>query len=546
MDLKSMLRDRIAAGLSRKSIQSCSAWATKYRVMGKPFPGAWNFAHHPWLRAMHDAKDELIVGQKSAQMGYTEVALNRSFYAIDVLGESVLYILPASTPDATDFSTSRFDPALELSPHLANLFSDVKNIGHKRAGSANLFIRGSRSRSQLKSLPVSTIIEDELDEMVQENVALAQERTSGQLTKSIYQISTPTIENYGINQSFRNSSQDHFFFPCPHCSRSIELTFPDCLVITTDDWTSDAIYGTHLICPACRHELAHDQKADYLSRADWVPTHKGKTARGFHINQLYSSTVRPFDIGIAWLKAQTNPSDEQEFYNSKLGLTHAVKGAKIDDAMLAKATGQHKNGAKARSGTLVTMGIDVGKWLHYEITENILVGVGHDINILSHARVVHHGKCLNFEELDLLMHQYGVNYCCIDANPERRKALEFAQRQFGRVKMVFYGVGINSKNISMHSDEECTITVDRTSWLDVSLGRFKNEKISLPIDVDLEYKNHLKALVRIYAKDQQGNPVGKYVCGNEDDHYAHARNYSEIALAMAAGLFQSQNTDSPL
>ena len=536
-NLMKMLQQRIASGLSRKSIQSCSAWATKYRVMGKPYPGPWNFAHHPWLKDMHDAQDELIVGQKSAQMGYTEVALNRSFYAIDVLGESVLYILPASTPDATDFSTSRFDPALELSAHLSMLFSDVKNIGHKRAGSANLFIRGSRSRSQLKSLPVSTIIEDELDEMVQENVALAQERTSGQLTKSIYQISTPTIDNYGINSAFRNSSQDHFWFQCPHCNRLIQLTFPDCLVITAEDWTDEKVYGSHIICPECKHELAHLDKPSILSTGRWVPTHTNKTARGFHVNQLYSCTVRPYDIAIAWLKAQTNPTDEQEFYNSKLGLTHAVEGAKITDAMIQKVTGGHKKCTQGRTGTLVTMGVDVGKWLHVEITENIVTGTGTDINLLSHARVIHQLKVLNFEDLDGLMNEYGVHFCCIDANPERRKALEFAQRQYGRVKMVFYGVGVAGKNINVHADEECTITVDRTSWLDLSLGRFRSEKIILPCDVDNEYKAQVKALVRIYAKDQQGNPVGKYVCGNEDDHYAHARNYSEIALQMAAGVF---------
>lgn len=547
VDLAQLLRNRVASGLTRKSIQSCSAWATKYRVMGKPFPGAWNFRHHPWLKDMHDCTAELIVGQKSAQMGYTEVALNRTFYAIDVKGESVLYILPASTPDATDFSTSRFDPALEMSAHLQNLFSDVKNIGHKRAGSANLFIRGSRSRSQLKSLPVSNIVEDELDEMVQENVALAAERTSGQLSKSIFKLSTPTIDNYGINQDFRNSSQDHFYFTCPHCSRRVELTFPDCLIITAEDWTDEAIYNSHIICPTCKSPLAHEQKPEIFTTGVWVPTYTNKVAKGFHINQLYSCTVRPFEIATAWLKAQTNPSDEQEFYNSKLGLTHAVEGAKITDTMIAKCTGSHKKGQPSRRNTIVCMGIDVGKWLHYEITEYIITEKhGTDINLLSTARVLQQDKCLDFETIDGVMNEYGVNFMCIDANPERRKAMELCQRQFGRSKMVFYGVGINSKNISVHSEEECTITVDRTSWLDLSLGRVRGERIIFPCDIDNEYKSHLKSLVRIYAKDQQGNPVGKYVCGNEEDHYAHSRNYCEIALAMAANLMGHSNIASPV
>lgn len=543
--LAQALRERVSGGLKRKSITTCSQWAEKYRVMGKPYPGAWSFLHHPWLKEMHDCTSESMCGQKSAQMGFTEVALNRSFYTIDIHGESVLYILPASTPDASDFSTSRFDPALELSNHLSKLFSDVKNIGHKRAGSANFFIRGSRSRSQLKSLPVSTIIEDELDEMVQENVALAQERTSGQVNKSIFKLSTPTIDNYGINAEYRQSTQEHFFFKCPSCSRSVELTFPDCLVITSDDFTSTDIYGSHIICPACKNILQHEAKPSFLKSGIWVPTHANRISRGFHINQLYSCTVKPYEIAISWRKAQLNPTDEQEFYNSKLGLTHIVEGARVTDANIDKAKRDHRNGTKGRPGKILTLGVDVGKWLHYEIDEWIIEGNGPDVNLLSTCKTLKHGKCLNFEDLDGLMQDYGINFCCIDANPERRKALEFCQRNLGRARMVFYGNGAKGTSIGVHNDE-VSITVDRTSWLDLALGRFKNGKILLPFDVDNEYRQHLKSLVRIYEKDSDGNPVGRYVCGNEDDHYAHARNYSEIALSMSLDSFQNQDISVPL
>ncbi|MDB4726484.1 phage terminase large subunit family protein, partial [bacterium] len=208
--LKILLAERIRDGLRRKAVTSCSKWANAYRIMGQPFVGNYSFKYHPWARAMHDCVDEMMVGQKGAQLGFTEVALNKTFYNIDILGNSVLYVLPTSH-DASDFSTSRFDPALELSPHLQKLFSDVKNIGHKRAGSANLFVRGSRSRSQLKSVPVSVAIVDEIDEMVQDNIALIDERMSGQMTKQSFYLSTPTIEHYGINKYYQQSSQDHWF-----------------------------------------------------------------------------------------------------------------------------------------------------------------------------------------------------------------------------------------------------------------------------------------------------------------------------------------------
>ena len=90
------------------------------------------------------------------------------------------------------------------------------------------------------------------------------------------------------------------------------------------------------------------------------------------------------------------------------------------------------------------------------------------------------------------------------------------------------------------------MTVDRTSWMDMSLGRFRRQKIVLPSDTSLEYKNHIKAPVRIYKYDQNGNPYGKYECGNEEDHFAHARTYSEIALQLAASLAQGQDISGVL
>jgi len=70
--------------------------------------------------------------------------------------------------------------------------------------------------------------------------------------------------------------------------------------------------------------------------------------------------------------------------------------------------------------------------------------------------------------------------------------------------------------------------------------------ILLPKDLSNEYKEHLKALVRIYEKDSDGNLIGKYVKGdNANDHFAHSRNYAEIALPLAVSVGTSQNMESP-
>jgi hypothetical protein len=537
--LKNAFANALVAGLKRRAIKTCAQWSQEYRIMGKPFPGKWTFKYHPWAKAMHDCDSELMVGQKAAQMAFTETALNKTFFAIDVLGESVLYILPASTPDANDFSTARFDPALEMSAHLQNLFTDVKNIGHKRAGNANLYIRGSRSRSQMKSVPAAVVIADEVDEMDQDNLVLAFERTSGQMNKQVFLLSTPTFDNIGINRYFMDSTQEHFFFKCPCCSRLTELVFPDCLVIAGEDPSDTKILESHLICKDCKGKLEHETKYQWLKEGIWIPTLTNKVARGFHINQLYSSATKPSDIAKTVLRAQYNPADEQELYNSKMGLPHAVAGAKITDQNLIECLGDHVKQETNSLGSFTTMGIDVGKWLHWEVDEWTLNTniTNADINTNSKCRLIMEGKCLHFEELDNLLLKYRIRFCVIDANPERRKALELCKRFGGMIKMCFYARGINSKQIHCHDDEQFSVSVDRTSWMDTSLSRFKARTISLPKNLSLEYKNHVKTPIRHYEKDQDGNPVGRYITGDgKEDHFAHARTYSEIALALGAAL----------
>ena len=462
--------------------------------------------------------------------------------------ESVLYLLPTKTPDATDFSAVRFDRALEMSPHLENIFSDVKNVGTKRAGSAVLYIRGSNSRAGLKSIPVATIIFDEFDEMKQENIPLARERMSGQMNKQEWMISTPTLPGFGINEQFLGSSQEHFMFPCPSCSKWIELLHEN-LVITADDILDASIKLSYIKCLRCDQPLtdpkenmdteeAHiafaERKAAMLQGAEWE-SHATSDVRGFYINQLYSPTVTPEELAKEFLRAQTNKSAEQEYHNSKMGDAHEVEGARISVEMLQSCVKHKTKLDQAVPHTIMTMGVDVGRWLHYEVTSYTVKRMGRDVNVMSDARVVAEGKVAEFHELDHLMRKYSIIQCVIDANPERRKATEFAKRFMGFVKICFYAKGITSKSIGI-DESEFKISVDRTSWIDMALGRFHTGSIQLYETISVEYKKHLQNIARIYEEDKDGNQIGRYV-NNGDDHFAHARTYSEIALPLAAMKF---------
>jgi hypothetical protein len=504
----------------------------KIHVPKKAF--LFGFKHHPWAYEMHTCSNEYIVGQKSAQMGYTEVCMNRAFYANDILGDTVLYVLP-SKDAASDFSNGRFDPALEIAPHLRALYSDVKNVGLKRAGSASLYIRGSNSRTALKSIPAAKMFFDEVDEMDTTQIVLAFERMMGQDAAQCYLISTPSYNNVGINYFFKDSTQDHFFFRCPHCGKYIEMVFDiknekdSSLVIVGDDPTSRDVLKSFYKCTKCQGVLKHEEKPNYinLDNCEWVAKHPDKLMRGFHVNQFnsHARAATPYNMAITYLRSLSSPEEEQEFYNNKLGVTHSVAGAQISEEQIKECIGSHTMMSTGPSNRIVTMGIDPGAATHYyEICEFIIDGKSEirDVNLMSKSRMIKCGTTHSFDEFAQLFVQYNVNFAVIDAQPQTELSKRFCQKFQGRAKMCYYTTGLTSRKdirFSETDESDYHVTVDRTLWLDVSLGRFKSKRISL-----------------------HGNPVGRYVKGEKEaDHYAHAHNYCEIALPFAVSLLTHQN-----
>ena len=208
------LRATIADGLKNRTLTTCSRWANRRRIMGGDFPGPYSEKFHPWVYEMHNSWAPFNWAMKGAQLGVTEVAINRALYTIDKLKRDVMYVLP-TTKNASKFSKGRFGPALALSPYLKAMFTDTNSIDLKQAGTNCLYISGSRGDSNLKSVPVSELILDEVDEMDQKAIWLALTRLDGHIEKHVWGISTPTVHNHGIHKLFKTSTQEEFVFQCP-------------------------------------------------------------------------------------------------------------------------------------------------------------------------------------------------------------------------------------------------------------------------------------------------------------------------------------------
>lgn len=538
-DLALDVAERMRTRLARSSVVSPSRWAEQYRVMEGDFAGPWTFNYFPWLKGMHDSKNEMNVGQKAAQLGYSETMLNIAFYYLDVMKRNVLYLLPNQRPDAADFTNRAINPAIELSDHIKKMFTGGSNsVGLKQVGNANWYIRGSNARSGLKSVPASVLIFDEFDEMDKENIKLAEERSSGQKFRLNWKVSTPTIPGKGINHMFQRSTQDKFFFQCPCCSRHIELRFPDNLVVVGDDPDNEEVFKSHLICSECKGILPHESKKDWLKTGKWVSTNPGQIIRGFYVNQLYSPALPPYKIAQMYLEASRDPTAEQEFYNSKMGLPHAVEGAQITADIIEQCIKGYPMVEAARPGSVITMGVDVNKGFIVEIDQWDLSEANPiDINAKARCKVLWAGQIdsPDMSPIAQMMVNYNVNFCVVDAMPETHMVAQFANEFFGRVRICRYNHYATARSVFAGA-KDIGVSVNRTAWLDQSLGRFRNKSILLPSNLPRDYMRHIMALTRTPTRDNNDNIVYKYLHPDQSrDDYAHARNYAEIALQFATG-----------
>ena len=549
--LKDMLALTFVEGVRSRTVHTCSRWAEHRRIMGSPFEGPYSFKYFPWAKDIHDCQAQFTVAMKSAQAGVTEVGINRAFFVLDQLKRDVLYVMPTSL-NASDFSKARFSGALNLSPYLKNMFTDTNTVGLKSTGVNSLYIRGSRGDSNLKSIPVSELILDEVDEMDQKAIWLALERLSGQVHKHVVAISTPTIPKYGIHKLYLSSTQEHFYFKCPCCGRMTELIWPDCIEIIGESVHDPRCKESFLKCKECKNKLDQKSKHIWLNGAEWIATATNvdpEESRGFHVNQMYSSTVTPGELVIAYHRGQGDEAANKEFHNSKLGLPFIGTGAQVTDDMIDNAIRNYTlNDPRPEVGgkRCITMGVDQGKWNYVSVCEWFIDQYSSDINVATKSKLLWFGKFLEDDWIVLneLMREWQVRACVIDADPQINEARRFARRFHGYVWLCRYRRGQTAKEVAVTEEDGGApmATVDRTNWLSCTLGRFKTKptRIDLPRDLTLEYRDHLKSLVRTYEKDETGNPVATFV-ETGPDHFAHSLNYAEIALPFAASMTTGQD-----
>jgi hypothetical protein len=539
--MKFNLGDRVKKQLIESSLNQCTRWCEHKIVMPHPIAGPMSFDRFPWQKEILNINEGIVSVKKAAQIGFSVAGLVRALYVVSERINDVLYVLPTQGL-AGDFSKGRLDALVDLSPHLSDLFMKTNSVGLKVTKKrANLYIRGSVSSRGLVSVPVSSAIIDEYDRCADNTYDLVTERLSGQITKYLFSLSTPTLPEFGIDKQYKAGSMEEFFFPCPSCSKHITLRWPDNVAIYGEYSGDPECEKSYYFCNECKAKLPHESKMEWMSKAFWVPQRQNiKGHRSFHINQMFSTTVSPVEMVNAYHKSTMSDLAAIEFKNQKMGEPHINEGARLSDAIIGECVDKSYRIGEDRpedSSRMITMGIDVGSFLDCWIAEFLydrdpanMPYENSRMKVLQLIRVPQD----DWNQLPNLMREWQVRHACIDFQPDTVNARRFCRMFKGYSSMVSYRRGTVGNEIKETTDEQGVpcLTVDRTAFLDMVLGRFHKKKVIIPANTSGIAKEHLKAPIRTYEMDELGLPRGVYK-SIADDHFAHAAAYCEIAHMRA-------------
>ena len=423
----------------------------------------------------------------------------------------ILYLFPSKS-DVTDFSKGRIDPLIDENPETIGMWiRDTDSAGIKRIWNAFLYLRGMRSRTQLKSVPADLIIFDELDEAPQNAIDMAMERMAHSEYKEVWKLSNPTLPDYGIDKAFQETDQRYWLLKCEKCGAStcMEDTFPDCLLEVGD--------RVIRLCQKCRDSELHPAIREWVAKKPSI-TDK----RGYQYSQLFSQFVDPRDI-LYKFRTTTNLTD---FYNLKIGVAYVEAENRLTVEEVLALCGSE--GSVSQDHGPCSMGVDQGNDLH------VVIGRRH---YKKAGMIVHLGIYKDWEELDRLMKNFRVTRCVVDALPETRNARAFAEKHKGKVFLNYYNE--HQKGRYKWNEQDLTVQCNRTESLDASHNEIMNGQIILPKECEIVkvFAQHLHNVAKKLEEDEESGSKRYAYVKLGPDHFRHGYTYEAMARQFGAASF---------
>lgn len=367
-------------------------YAEKYRWLDSQvsaFPGKIDCYKTPYmllyLQYLEDINIRVIVGMKSAQIGWSEIQNSYISRHIDTDPQNIIMAFPRAA-SAHSYSREKIRPMIKSNPRLLSLIGNPDNCSYDfykfPGGFLKLVTAGSPTALKSSSAPILIVEEpDDLqDDLKRQGAALeifVERQKSYEERKLIYG-GTPSEAGFSkIALAYEQSNQMRFYAHCPKCSEEHILGFDNLKYDKYPAGKIDKVYGrnnpfsAYYCCPHCS-DVWDTQKKDAIilnsikyNQLGWK-AHAKSHICGFAFNELMSNFPGSSLVNLALKKLQAEQEAEKgkvgklkAFVNNSMGEAYASSSINITLDQLKDTRKDYPELLVPMGGIILTAGVDV-------------------------------------------------------------------------------------------------------------------------------------------------------------------------------------------
>ena len=486
--------------LKKASAFNCIAWILSNKIvneMGTPI----EFKKHAFLIDPYTDDSEKQVARKCSQIGWSTLAILRSFHLARYAGANIIHTFP-SRNISKEFVVPKVDPLISKNPVIRKMVgADSMNL--KGVGDRFIYYRGSYEQTEAISISAHVLINDEYDRSKPKVLKTYRSRLdAAKLDRPElgweWQFSNPTVPGKGVDDYWSKSDQKHWFIKCRRCGHFWYMKWPESVNMKTEE----------KICLKCKRVLSPLD----LQKGQWVKKYNNREISGYWVSQLF----------VPWIPAKKiineSKGDPEIFHNFTLGMPYVSKDTTVTRESIVKCISPGFN-----PKTAVSIGVDNGIVKHY------VVGNRHGIFEV--------GTTEDWQDIENLRNRYSASMV-IDALPYPNTPSKLAEKYSGKIFLHYYQQ--DTRKVGVVRWDGKTVRSDRTKVIDALVAEINSGDLTFNMTVTgLEnYISHWEQLYRQLEETPLGTikPTWKTIEG-KDDHFAHATIYWRIALekTMAYG-----------
>lgn len=475
-------------------------------------------SHRYMLQPYNDCSPDQVI-MKSAQVGWSVLAILKSIHAANFVKLNVIYVLPTRNV-VHDFVIPKVNPMIDRNPVIRNMVAGSDSTSLKQIGDRFVYFRGAFHRGEAISTTADLVVADEYDVSDQGVLTVYQSRLQASEFGWFWRFSNPTIPGFGVHELWQESDQMHWFIKCHHCGHAWYIALE-----------RDDAEGNHYVdeerviyaCGKCHQELSNTDRQN----GRWVAKHPELGPKVEHGENVGRRGYWLSQMIVPWVSArkilqQKKDMDIETFHNFVLGLPYQASEFMLNEEAFKRAC--HPGLADK---TDVIIGCDSGKTKHYVIGNM--------------DGIFNYGSTTEWSDIETLINMFNAT-AVIDALPDFTVPEQLARKYPGRVFVHYYTH--DSKSIDVVNRKEGAefgvLQSDRTKLFDMLAGEIAAQKVRFYQQfTELKGKEgkgliyHAGNIYRIIVTDPKGIQRARWEKKeNKPDHWAHALAYWRVGKSQ--------------